>query len=121
MMYEIYGGLIIFALLIMTVSIVGGKFNAQARTVMCLIAFGIFALTAISSYDVTDMYVDADNVPTQVTLMEGHNADAMALLNFIACIISFIMFVVYLLLSIADYNVPKWKRRLDEHKRMMSN
>ena len=121
MMFEVYFGLIIIALILVTSAIIGTIFNAQARTLLCILAFGIFAITALSSYDVTDTYVDSDNIPSQVILMEGYNADTAALLNFLACIISFVMFVVYLLFSIADYKVPKWKRRLEDHKRMLSN
>lgn len=94
------------------------RFPFQLKTLICGLAMGIFGLLALSSYNITDVYVQA-GIPTQVVLFESWDADTMAMFNLLGFIIMFIMFVVNALLSIADFRTPLWKRRIEEHRKSL--
>lgn len=119
MMYTLYTGMLVFAIILL-MSAIFTKVGFMTKTLICGLGMGVFALLALNSYNVTDVYV-VGGVATQIVLFESWDADSMASFCLLGFIVMFILFVVNALLSIADYRTPMWKRRMDEHRKSLSD
>lgn len=115
MIYTLYMSLILFSL-IMMILIIFTKINYNMKVALSALCMGLFALLALSSFNVTEVKVIGASA-VQVVIFESWDANAMAWINFIFFIISFVMLFVNVLLSFTEMKVPKWKRKLEEHKR----
>ena len=119
MMYSLYSGILLFSVILLMAAIFT-RVSFQIKTLICALAMGTFSLLALNSYNVTDVYVQS-GVPTQIVLFEAWDADSMAAFCLLGFIIVFILFIVNALLSLADYRSPIWKRRIEEHRKRLSD
>lgn len=120
MLYTLFSGILIFSIILLAV-ILFTRISFQMKTLLCGLSMGTFGLLALSSFNITDVYVNSNSVMTHVVLFESWDANAISMLCLLGFIISFIMFVVNVLLSLSDYRTPLWKRRIEEHKRSLGD
>lgn len=120
MLYSLYGGIMVFSIILLMAAVFT-RISSQLKALICALAMGTFALLALSSFNVTEVYVNVDNVMTQYVLFESWDAHAMAWFNALGFIVVFILFIVNALLSIADYRTPMWKKRIEEHKKSLAD
>lgn len=106
--------------IILLMSLIFTRISFQTKALIAALSMGTFALLALSSFNVCDVYV-VSGVSSQIVLFEDWDAHAMAWFNALGFIIVFILFVVNVLLSLSDYRTPLWKRRIEEHKRNLSD
>lgn len=109
----------VFAIVIL-MAIVFTKVSFQMKTLLSALAMGIFALLALTSFDVYDLYV-IEGVSTRVLMFTDYDAVAIAWFNALGFFIVLILFVVNALLSLASYRTPLWRKRIDEHRKALSD
>lgn len=111
MIWQVYSVLMLFATILMIFSVFS-KSAPAIKCVICALSFGLFALLALSSFNVTAAVTTVDGDLVHRQYFEPTNRNTMAWINALGFIIAFILFVVNVLLSLADYNTPLWKKRL---------
>lgn len=120
MLYTMYVGFLLFSIILL-MAMIFTRISFMLKTLIGALAMGTFAITALNSHNVTDVYVDNNGVMSQVVLFETWDAVSMTWFCLLGFFIVFILFVVNALLSIADYRTPIWKRRIEEHKKSLSD
>ena len=112
MILQMYVFWIIIALLSLIMTFLSNV-NSSIKSIFSVISMGLFAYLAISSYNVTSVYMIGTTKYHEILFQdsEGIAASWMMMMFFF---ISFILLVVNVFMTFNEINEPKWKGKLRE-------
>lgn len=111
MILDIYILLLIFAFLMLGLAVL---LNVQmgVKSVFVLISTGLFAILALSSFNVTKVFVNSNGTSMHIVQFQTWDATALAWLNLMFFFISLILLIVFVLSTFQEVTEPKWKGKL---------
>lgn len=113
MLYGIYAGMILFAFLFTIGGLCEKQFTASARAAFSAMAAGLFAYLAITSHNVTDVYM-LGTTKMQVVLFQSWDATALMWIMFILFLFNAVFLFINAVLIYNELYEPKWKQALKQ-------
>jgi len=111
MIYGIYCGMILFAFLFAIGGLLERAFSAYARAGFSAMAMGLFGYLAITSHNVTDVYMLGED-SIQVVLFESWDATALMWIMFIFFLFNAVFLFINAVLVYEELFQPRWKQTL---------
>jgi len=111
MLYGIYCGMILFAFLFTISGLLEKVFSAYTRAGFSALGMGLFGYLALTSHNVTDVYM-LGITTSHVVLFESWDATALMWIMFIFFLFNVVFLFINAVLVFNEMYEPRWKQAL---------